>query len=564
MQAINDDKICDYTIKDVVHDYINFMELDRLIIDSIHFQRLKDIKQLTSETVYPSSNHTRFEHSLGVMELCRQAVKHLARNCDEISFAAVDWHELWINAGLAGLLHDIGHLPQSHLGESMYELTNDSGYKLIVERILAAIDRLNSDDKNLQIFYFEGKPDSDAVNKLFEHQSLHELLSIVLILEEYSSLLIEAHADIDLIVRAILGYTYQKQKYWAKNVVIRLLNSKTIDMDKLDYIMRDAYYTGVSIPPIDTKRLFKNMILHRELKTITYKAGAISVIQNIIEARNNLYFFVYNHHVSIYTEFLSNYFLRTLNKAFIKCRLAETAEIDELNHGDFSVLDVKYYCSIEAVQEKIISDSDLLYLMKKKYLALRNGLGCQLCESLDCEIKESKLFEIQKKIGGQIYERSYLKAVWKTIFEFNLFMNQFFADENIRNEVVNKICSDDYQFRARLVEEMIANQAVNYQALELTHGDLYIIPRSNRFYTMDNIKQIFIYVKSSAIMSKEEQDVYTNQLFTDVIPQRNFDDLYSRKHFYLYCTEKIRRDKKLFNMFIKNFVETAEKLVANC
>jgi hypothetical protein len=65
-------------------------------------------------------------------------------------------------------------------------------------------------------------------------------------------------------------------------------------------------------------------------------------------------------------------------------------------------------------------------------------------------------------------------------------------------------------------------------------------------------------------MSKEEQDVYTNQLFTDVIPQRNFDDLYSRKHFYLYCTEKIRRDKKLFNMFIKNFVETAEKLVANC
>lgn len=253
MQAINDDKICDYTIKDVVHDYINFMELDRLIIDSIHFQRLKDIKQLTSETVYPSSNHTRFEHSLGVMELCRQAVKHLARNCDEISFAAVDWHELWINAGLAGLLHDIGHLPQSHLGESMYELTNDSGYKLIVERILAAIDRLNSDDKNLQIFYFEGKPDSDAVNKLFEHQSLHELLSIVLILEEYSSLLIEAHADIDLIVRAILGYTYQKQKYWAKNVVIRLLNSKTIDMDKLDYIMRDAYYTGVSIPPIDTK-----------------------------------------------------------------------------------------------------------------------------------------------------------------------------------------------------------------------------------------------------------------------------------------------------------------------
>ncbi|WKY48929.1 HD domain-containing protein [Eubacteriaceae bacterium ES3] len=563
MQGINCEKKDNYSIKDVVHDYVNLLEIDVKIIDSIQFQRLKDVKQLTSETVYPSSNHTRFEHSLGVMELCRQAVKHLARNTEKIFLENVDWCELWINSGLAGLLHDIGHLPQSHLGESMYEITGDNQFNVVVKRIISAIEVFNQKYQTHNIFCSNDSLDQDMLSRLNKHQSLHEMISVVLILEVYSKLLIENDADIELIIRAILGYLYCDQSHWAKNVVINLLNSKTIDMDKLDYIMRDAYYTGVSIPPIDTKRLFKNMTIHHELKTITYKAGAISVIQNIIEARNNLYFFVYNHHVSIYTEFLSNYFLRTMNKAFLKCVLKDTWDNEDLCYSDFAVLDVNFYCSIDSIEKKYISDADLLHLMKKKYLALRERKGCVSCIHHECEIKQSKLFEIQTKIGQQIYERVYLKPVWKTIFEFNLFMNQNFADENIRNEVVNKICSDDYQFRAKLVEEMISNGGNEFIELDLTHGDLYIIPRSNRFYTMDNIKQIFIYVKSSAIMSKDEKDVYTNQLFTDVIPQRNFDDLYSRKHFYLYCTDEIRRNKNLFQQFINNFVQTAKRLVTD-
>lgn len=62
-------------IRDLVHNYIYLTEFDLELIDTPEFQRLKDIRQLTCQSVYPEARHTRFEHSLGVMELTRQAMK---------------------------------------------------------------------------------------------------------------------------------------------------------------------------------------------------------------------------------------------------------------------------------------------------------------------------------------------------------------------------------------------------------------------------------------------------------------------------------------------------------
>lgn len=67
-------------IRDLVHGYINLTEFDIKIMGTLEFQRLKDIKQLTCQQVYPSAQHTRFEHSLGVLELMRNSLKHLNKN----------------------------------------------------------------------------------------------------------------------------------------------------------------------------------------------------------------------------------------------------------------------------------------------------------------------------------------------------------------------------------------------------------------------------------------------------------------------------------------------------
>jgi HD superfamily phosphohydrolases len=98
-------------VKDPIHGYIDIPSEELSIINTPEFQRLRRIKQLgLSDTVYPSATHTRFSHSLGVMYLAGELAK------------SVDVSEYTIRANkVAGLLHDIGHLPFSHTIEHLLE-----------------------------------------------------------------------------------------------------------------------------------------------------------------------------------------------------------------------------------------------------------------------------------------------------------------------------------------------------------------------------------------------------------------------------------------------------------
>lgn len=107
-------------IKDPVHGYIPVEENIIDIIDHRHFQRLRKIRQLTATyMVYPSANHTRFEHSIGVYYLAKKAFESL---CESDEFENVDELVEIRNSILsAALLHDIGHPPLSHLCEELLD-----------------------------------------------------------------------------------------------------------------------------------------------------------------------------------------------------------------------------------------------------------------------------------------------------------------------------------------------------------------------------------------------------------------------------------------------------------
>lgn len=118
-------------ITDPVHKYIRLTELEREIIDTSVFQRLRRIKQLAgAHLVYPSAQHSRFEHSLGAMYVAGLAGEHLH------SLNAITDHECVQKLRVASLLHDIGHGPFSHLFEEVIKRKNKKNHELIGKEII--------------------------------------------------------------------------------------------------------------------------------------------------------------------------------------------------------------------------------------------------------------------------------------------------------------------------------------------------------------------------------------------------------------------------------------------
>lgn len=173
-------------IRDLVHGYISLTEFELEIIDQAPFQRLKDIRQLTCQQVYPAARHSRFEHSLGVMELTRRAIDSLNQN------GVFSFHKqtlffdkkpisdfIRFNTTLAALLHDIGHCPFSHLGETQFDPLE------VWHRLRNDVhDFLNGSelDRRFQKKEYDQKPDKGAV---------HEQLSCIIVLEFFYEMLKE-------------------------------------------------------------------------------------------------------------------------------------------------------------------------------------------------------------------------------------------------------------------------------------------------------------------------------------------------------------------------------------
>jgi uncharacterized protein len=120
-------------ITDPVHRYISFSAVERDLIDTSVFQRLRRIRQLAgAHLVYPSAQHSRFEHSLGTMHVAGYAGESLLRK------GFIDNEDSIQQLRLAALLHDVGHGPFSHLFEEVLEskcsMTHeDMGKKVILE-----------------------------------------------------------------------------------------------------------------------------------------------------------------------------------------------------------------------------------------------------------------------------------------------------------------------------------------------------------------------------------------------------------------------------------------------
>jgi len=234
-------------IRDSIHGNIKIEKLFIELLQTPELQRLYNIKQLgLAHLVFPGAHHSRLEHSLGTYHLSQRAADSL--NLEEKEKEIIS---------CAALLHDIGHGPFSHTLENLLR------------------DSLNVDHVDLteKLIFGEYEIFEDNEKDIINTPTVKDIL------KNYG---INKKRLADII----------KGKTNVKPYLSQLIDS-TIDVDQLDYLIRDAYYTGVSYGIIDIERFLQTLIISNNELKINRKG--VSVVENILMARTLMYSSIYFH-----------------------------------------------------------------------------------------------------------------------------------------------------------------------------------------------------------------------------------------------------------------------------
>ena len=214
-------------VRDPIHDYIDLSPLESLLVDTPAYQRLRWIKQLgPGNLVYPGANHTRHEHCMGTSHVVNKISDIVGLEEDEKAICAA-----------AGLLHDLGHTPFSHLGD---EVDGVEDHVIRTTRIIS--------ESNISDILNENGIDYKEVNQIVKGE--HKLGSLV---------------------------------------------AGDLDGDRLDYLVRDAHYTGVKTG-VDTSRLIATMSIKDG--GLVIKEGGLPAVESLLTTRSIMYPTVYFHSFS--------------------------------------------------------------------------------------------------------------------------------------------------------------------------------------------------------------------------------------------------------------------------
>ncbi|WP_019803984.1 HD domain-containing protein [Streptococcus mutans] len=226
--------------RDPVHNYIPVEdELIYDLINSKEFQRLRRIKQLGSSSfTFHGAEHSRFSHCLGVYYLARRVTNIFDKKYSDI------WNS---NESLltmtAALLHDIGHGAYSHTFERLF----DTNHETITQQIILS-------------------PET-----------------------EINTILRRVSPDFPDKVASVINHTYSNKQ-------VEQLISSQIDVDRMDYLLRDSYFTGASYGEFDLTRVLR--VIRPIENSIAFSRDGMHAVEDYIISRYQMYMQVYFHPAS--------------------------------------------------------------------------------------------------------------------------------------------------------------------------------------------------------------------------------------------------------------------------
>ncbi len=398
--------------KDPIYGYIEIDDhIAENIIDTAEFQRLRQIIQTSYSPLYASAVHNRFVHSLGVYHLGKIVTSVI----DKPVKLSIDSERYKTIFEYACLLHDVGHAPFSHTGEYFY-LGEDSSKDNLHKEIL----RLTS-DSSLE----------NEIEKRNYSAAPHELMSVIVALRMFGTLF-KTNEERSFFARCILGYSYFNDVDLDKsflNCMISMLNSSLIDVDKLDYLIRDAYITGFDTVVIDYDRLLKSVKIIEDEDNdkckLVFSKAAVSIIENVVFAHDAERKWIQNHPVVQYESFILKHAMEKLNNDYaIFCYEALSKSGKALNNN-FKI--------------SLLSDGDVLFLMK----------NCPDDRLIDEYFTRSKRRH----------------PLWKSESEYKAIFKPFSSD-------IFKELEDEFEELAKYLNYNNMSSVINDEALSVLNDDI--------------------------------------------------------------------------------------------
>ena len=337
-------------LKDPVHSYIHIhYEVIWNCLDSKEFQRLRRIRQLGGDfQVYPTAEHSRFSHSLGVYEIVRRMVTEVKTLCAELT----EYEKVCVM--LAGLLHDVGHGPFSHA---------------------------------------------------FEHVTNHSH-------EEYTAKIILGNTELNSILRAVSKKMPEDIvsiiQHTHENDILNQIVSGQLDADRMDYLLRDSYFTATSYGQFDLERILRTMRVRKTSegrKVIVVKHTGIHSVEDYIMARYQMYWQVYYHPVARSYEAVFIQLFNRLKDIFkdnkdyfedmkVLIPFLEKAEVSEEEYFKLDENSLLYCCALIQDKDDVIAADLAKRLQNRKLFEYVN-------------YNEENLAQIQNMLRENGYDEQY-------------------------------------------------------------------------------------------------------------------------------------------------------------